>query len=323
MLVYTGIDEAGYGPLLGPLCVGSATFVLSHDDPARGAPNLWERLDDVICRGRKDRRRRIAVDDSKRLKGPNRGSKQHPLAHLERGLLAFLGADGDMPDTDAGLLERVGVAEPRQPWYGTTTEIPLAWDAPQLGIDASRLRRGLQRSGIEIADLTAEAIDAEDFNRELERVGRKSTINFGAVLRRIEAVWSRWPTDHPRILIDRQGGRTHYREELQMAFPESRIQVLAESEALSRYRLDRSGSQITVSFLKEAESHHLPVALASMLAKYVRELLMLRLNRFFVGRMATLRPTAGYVQDGRRYVQEIEPLMSELSIRRDALVRRA
>ncbi|MCH8212384.1 MAG: ribonuclease HII, partial [Planctomycetes bacterium] len=40
MLVYAGIDEAGYGPMLGPLCLGCTVFVLKDYDPCQGAPDL-------------------------------------------------------------------------------------------------------------------------------------------------------------------------------------------------------------------------------------------------------------------------------------------
>ena len=89
MLIYAGIDEAGYGPMLGPLCVGCSVFAIDDADPADGAPDLWERLEDVVCTRARDAKRRIAIADSKKLKGSNQ-AKAHPLRHLERGVLSFL-----------------------------------------------------------------------------------------------------------------------------------------------------------------------------------------------------------------------------------------
>ncbi|MEE2660364.1 MAG: hypothetical protein VYC41_02125, partial [Planctomycetota bacterium] len=66
---------------------------------------------------------------------------------------------------------------------------------------------------------------------------------------------------------------------------------------------------------------NLPVELASMAAKTVRELLMNRLNSFFTQRLPELKPTAGYVQDGRRWVAEIGDLPERLGIPRRDLVR--
>ena len=69
MLVYAGIDEAGYGPMLGPLCIGAATFILPDADPADGAPDLWDLLSEAVCRKVSDKKKRIAINDSKVLKG--------------------------------------------------------------------------------------------------------------------------------------------------------------------------------------------------------------------------------------------------------------
>jgi hypothetical protein len=37
--------------------------------------------------------------------------------------------------------------------------------------------------------------------------------------------------------------------------------------------------------------------------------------------MPELKPTAGYVQDGRRFLKEIEPLLVKKGIKRELLVR--
>lgn len=323
MLVYAGIDEAGYGPMLGPLCVSAAAFVLEHDQPEDGAPNLWTRLNGAVCRRRSDRRRRIAVDDSKRLKVST--TKGHPLRHLERGVLAFAAAFAD-PDhgtaeDDNALFGRLGAHVAAEPWYGSRTPLPLGQTADELRIALSRLRRAFDRAGVVDGLVRCEAIDARAFNDGVERQGTKSNVNFAAVLRLIECVWRQWPDAHPRIIVDRQGGRVHYRDELLLGFPDAQLQVLAEAPALSRYRLRRGETALTLSFMPEAENGHFPVALASMTAKFVRELHMIRMNRFFTERLPELKPTAGYVQDARRYLDDIEPVFREMRLPRQTLVR--
>jgi len=47
------------------------------------------------------------------------------------------------------------------------------------------------------------------------------------------------------------------------------------------------------------------VALASMAAKYTREALMRVFNRYWSGRVPGIRPTAGYWDDGERFVAEL------------------
>jgi hypothetical protein len=104
-------------------------------------------------------------------------------------------------------------------------------------------------------------------------------------------------------------------------YPEAQIQILEENDLVSRYRLGLNNSALTVSFIVEAETNHLPVALASMTAKYVRELHMMRMNRYFCSLMPELKPTAGYFEDARRYLGEISHLIEELRIDREKLVR--
>lgn len=321
MLIYAGIDEAGYGPMLGPLCVGGVAFVLPEDDPSDGAPNLWRRLSRGVCRSRKDRRSRIAVDDSKNLKGARDG-KAHPLMHLERGVLSFARAlHGDIIESDEALFEQLGVTVPSERWYATPGELPVGSAADTLRIASARLVRSLEQAGVGCAMLRCEAIDAAAFNDQVDRMGTKAAVNMGAALRLVDQIWRRWGTEHPRVMVDRHGGRTHYREDLQMAWPDASLQILAETDTMSRYRMEHGDRQLTITFQTEADAKHLPVALASMTAKYVRELLMLRLNGFFTGHLPELKPTAGYVQDGRRYVDDIGGVVRDLGIDRRRLVR--
>ena len=97
--------------------------------------------------------------------------------------------------------------------------------------------------------------------------------------------------------------------------------MLAETPKFSRYRLDIDGSLCTVTFASKSDEQHMPVALASMIAKYTRELIMVRFNSYFIEQIPQLKPTAGYVKDGRRFLREIEPLLVKKGINRELLVR--
>lgn len=326
MLLYAGIDEAGYGPMLGPLCVGAFAFRIAEADAAEGPPELWKTLASVVCRSPADSKKRIAVADSKKLKTANSG-KSHPLRHLERGVLAFmLAADAGeaIPDDDA-LLARLGVDLVRlrgKPWYRSTTPLPLATTAERLGIEAAKLRRGLVSAGVELLPPMVEAIDEEAFNRLCATAG-KAHVNFVAAMRLVDRIWRTHSDAHPRVMIDRHGGRNDYVEPLLRAFPGTELTVLGQTDRVSRYRLERAGSAITLSFETECETRHLPTALASMAAKYTRELLMARFNRYFAAISPEVKPTAGYVQDARRWLSEIGPTLRSRGLRRDDLVRMA
>jgi ribonuclease HII len=318
MLVYAGIDEAGYGPMFGPLCVASSAFVLEDCNPEDGAPNMWSLLDHIICKKRKDAKYKIAVNDSKQLKS---NAKKKALTHLERGVLAFMNAMGvDTPEEDGAFFEVMHCKKTSTPWYESETSLPVGNDRNVLKIDSSRLRRTLQKINIECAHMECTAVDVGVYN-ERTKHATKSSLNFSIAMHHVNRILKKFPIQHPRIMIDRQGGRIRYRNDLHLFWPNSKIQVLIEDASLSRYRLNIGGKLATITFASKTDEKHLPAALASMIAKYTRELYMLRFNRYFKAQIHEIKPTAGYVQDGRRFLKEIESLMAKNDLKHELLVR--
>lgn len=319
-LLYAGLDEAGYGPLLGPLCVGRASFHLARWAPGDAAPDLWDLLDDAVCRSPRDAKARVPLADSKKLKLPNQTKTRHPLLHLERGVLALLGAAGARAGSDRRLFELLGVDLDDRPWYqGESLALPLGSDAARLGIDANVLARALARSGVRPLGLACRAVGEDRFNRIVRDAGTKAAATEAALVGHLRAIAEEIAGlddgDEVRVVCDRQSGRTRYRALLEEAFGVG-VDVLEESARASRYRL---GGRTVVLFVPEAEQAHLPVAVASMIAKLVRELAMARFNRYWCGRVAELKPTAGYYKDARRWLEDVHHALSPAE--REALVR--
>ncbi|MFO0783568.1 MAG: hypothetical protein U0636_07775 [Phycisphaerales bacterium] len=173
------------------------------------------------------------------------------------------------------------------------------------------------------------ALPAAEFNQQAARVGNKATINFMAAMQHVEAVrCAAAARGVPAVVaLDQHGGRRTYVDPLRTSFPEASIRVLEECDTSARYTLDfpatrgQPGHQMTVSFQQGGEDQHLPIALASMAAKLVRELHMRRLNAFFSQHVPELKPTAGYTQDGQRFLADIRPVLDRLGLPEAGLVR--
>jgi ribonuclease HII len=74
-------------------------------------------------------------------------------------------------------------------------------------------------------------------------------------------------------------------------------------------------------FVVGADDRFLPVSLASMVCKYIRELMIDSMNRYFIGFCAGLKPTAGYWKDGLRFIEDLKTHIPHLQFDSDLLCR--
>ncbi len=324
-LILAGIDEAGYGPRLGPLCVGLSVFRVESWSTGDIAPDLWTLLADAVCREPRDAKRRLAIADSKELKRPN--TSAHPLEHLERGVRTMLTLLDRAPTCDSSAFQALRVDPPAEAWYASPAPRNLSIHAGVIAIAASQIAGSMERAGLLPLDVRAIAMGEARFNTLVRDEGSKAAATCECIGQHLQRVFelARTSTGEVRVVCDRQGGRTRYAEMLADLVSGSSVRVLEETESRSRYALRPPASvldrEIIVQFQVEGEAAHLPVALASMAAKWVRELLMIRFNAYWAAKLPALRPTAGYGLDSRRWLQDAKTILTPEI--RGRLVRRA
>jgi ribonuclease HII len=298
-----GIDEAGYGPQLGPLVVSAVVLELPDAMLARqrSLPKiacLWKTLSNIISENKSCVK--VTVCDSKALYQPARGIKE-----LERTALVF-----------KRLIE---------PDYCNHNELtlPLSADNNEINRLTQTLRVELNTNSIQFREVKASIVEPTDFNGGIRRLRNKADFLWEVSGELIKHCVDKY--NHKNMVVIRagkQGGRNYYLPYLQRLFAGKIVRPVEQGFDNSSYIIRTKPSvNALISFIKDGDASEFAIALASIFSKYYRELSMLKLNRFFQSHIPLLKPTSGYHPDSRRFIRAINPLFNKLGLERNNFIR--
>ena len=326
MTLVIGIDEAGYGPNLGPLVVAATVWRVSAQ-----CENVEELLGIAIAEalaaahptttpaGRANGSRPLWADSKLIYRGGE------GFADLERGVMAGLSLVSlALPTNWAELIERVGSVGPSAlasiEWQGLESlTLPRVASSDDCLAVAARLRVALTAHSVCLVRVACSMLYPADFNLLLDAGLNKSDILSQTTLSLAATLRGLAPDEPALIFCDRHGGRKSYASLVAHHFKSPLVRSLEETAARSAYEIARDHCQI--EFCVGGESRA-PVALASMTAKYLRELSMQAFNTFWSARVPGLLPTAGYPLDARRWRREADAAIQFLGIDAEHLWRR-
>ncbi|HEX2476575.1 MAG TPA: hypothetical protein VHK01_17610 [Lacipirellulaceae bacterium] len=362
MGILIGMDEAGYGPHFGPLVIAATAWEVpdegsgfrvqgsdvgelasaggnhsrsaavlaepteSRKTRAADCVDLYRLLRNVVAKSVNERR--IAIADSKALFHPGLGLRQ-----LERGVHAVLYSIEQRLCCWSDIVHYCR-ADPdghhcHVCWPdGFDCSLPVDAAAAELTRLAARFARACEASLVRPLFIRARLVFPAQFNELVDYYGSKggalSHVTVGLLREVVDDVFKFPPAEagSPVFAVcDKHGGRNYYTALLQHHFSEHWIEPVYESHAESRYEWGPAESRVRVTFRMNGE-RFLPTALASMTAKYLRELAMRAFNEFWAAQVSDLRPTAGYPTDSYRFRKAIAAKQRELGIEDRVLWRK-
>jgi ribonuclease HII len=313
-----GIDEAGYGPNLGPFVMSSVACRLPDELAER---DLWSLLRPVVRRPAEPDDGRILVGDSKLIYSPARG-----LGHLEASVVAFH-SGSSTNRLLSHYLEDISLTSPpflrNEPWFTGETPVPVCVEPDRCLELAVRLQTVCQHQRIQRGPIRSAIICPTEFNRIVDRWDSKGAALGHALAQLLQDFFRSDASFEPVLFwIDKHGGRNTYAAMLQEAFPEGVVTANEEGHQKSTYQVHGFPREVRLTFQPRADTEHLCVALASMVSKYVRELLMREFNAFWQKHLPALKPTAGYPGDAARFYTAIRPVMEQLGIAESTMWRK-
>lgn len=336
MRLVLGVDEAGYGPNLGPLVIAvSAWAVESRLEVLDGLEAFAPEFQAASWTSRSAF---VPFGDSKKIYQSGKG-----LAGLNFALRFFESIFQGKPSEKRPWFELGRLAQEdlsrveSRPWYRCINPAKGLGRADQVDWNSEAscpfAREKLRKLGVRLIGFRLRILDEAYFNECVDRLGNKSDVLGHISLELAWKVLGECMDFHSfkgiEIYCDRQGGRKKYAGLISQTYERSHREsqvpfcsVIGESPKTSLYSMRHAGIATSIRFQVHGDSLFPPAA-ASMVAKWARESLMERFNGYWRDVVGPgLKPTAGYAVDAARFARDIEPWITKLAIEKNQWWRR-
>ncbi|MBN2531036.1 MAG: hypothetical protein JXR76_31910 [Deltaproteobacteria bacterium] len=293
-MIIVGIDENGLGPVLGPLVVTACAFrarIYSEDE-------FWALSD-----------KSLLADDSKVV------FKKNQKAKAETAVLKWLNLFALSPSDAHELYSQVCMPLPL-PCPADNAHVcrpPKALAIPQYNASefhvSEHIAARFETAGIHPLSAVAFTVCPGSYNDALDSGERnKLQLDFELMLQLVNQLKNNHPNEPILALCGKVGGTRCYSPWFAAAGAGA-ITILEENRDRSRYQLY---GNCQMAFIKDGDSAHLPIAVASMVGKYLRELQMTEINE----RLRQGQPHISGYRDlkTKGFITETETIRNSLGI---------
>jgi ribonuclease HII len=319
-----GVDEAGYGPSMGPLTVCATMWRVPESLCVEEMSRQLE--PEIQPRPLQPTSNHVPIGDSKRI---------HREPYAKEGLALgaqFLVSILNQPVVEnaadcaanwESVLEKICADDWLRvralPCYAAPGSRASLYFAPETSSIYQAAFRKLSQCDLKLVALEMRILDESEFNRKIDTIGNKSTLLSETTLFLVREMLLRHATmgECVEVYCDKHGGRNRYQSMLCHCFDQAWFSIETEGQSQSRYRTTWRDIAMQIQFQVGGDTLF-PSAAASMMAKWTREWMMDRLNSFWAARFPIgIKPTAGYYVDAVRFANQIQGELSKLKWDRD------
>ncbi|RKY31308.1 MAG: hypothetical protein DRP67_02865 [Candidatus Omnitrophota bacterium] len=251
-----GIDENGFGPLMGPLVVTGILGKLKGDFK-------WFK----------------GVEDSKRFFSRDISS----FKKIEEfSLSLFLSIYGYLPSNPYEFIRKIS-----KPIFKCSVSEKICWknlpshfiwaDMEEVEKKAEEFKRWMADENVFIESIFSRIFCVYEINNLIDKGYKKGFIDFIGFYDIIEMAKKK----EIEVFAGKIGGMKRYFSFLKYKFPQHSIKIIEEGEEISKYILKNEKSFIKISFVEDIEDKLFFAAISSIIGKYIRELMMESIRRSF------------------------------------------
>ena len=235
MPIIAGIDEAGYGPKIGPLVMTAVVMELpagcGHET------DIWHLLKEAISDTIQKRGKRIVVNDSKKT-----FSQKSGLRILEETVLSFIWSIRGRVTRFSDLLRLLSNHDEdvfdKYPWYkGKDINLPVASNVSSLLQFADSIKKSIRQQNVNFHEFKSIFLCVHEINREIQCDRNKALLLFNNSLQHLKEIFHCFGEQEPRVLIDKHGGRNYYHQLLTKGFTGYSVNTISEGRCESTYTI--------------------------------------------------------------------------------------